>query len=557
MKINHRSFRKVRKTKQRQLLSNKIKLVLPELMSRNLILGSRLNTKLKVNSFLNNTELRNQNYLKQLINCSEKLLKDLRFGSDLQKAIKKGNEDLSFLKKQISKDAIIKKYNVVLKTSKELKFNDTEQESKIKVNNLLEKLKKNLKPNYHPISKKTILNENKSFSENVKEATKLFNEQLNLEPIKINNKIKNYFKELNSITKYEKEEKRIRKTFARYVENLHFNNSEIKMLNYKKPETIPIKDGKCINLDDIKKEIFPNMSDIYQRNSDKYNSNYINISNCYSVKNVHGLKFYKKLYKNRSSDNVSFEKLNNNNTSRTIDDENNVNNNNMKINNSYAILKNMIMNHNQHIYDWSIKKYNRISNLIDIKLPELSDYEKLIRAVNIKNKLDNISNNNGKELYINDNKKKNDTETSSNSLKDLSPIRNQLLLLKNNKRLCDQNFFEQRIFKNYSTINLNEKIHFNRRLAMSYSMKNINSKEEENSRSFIDNIEIKSENRYNSKEEGRKSTTKITYEKSSSVNSTKNNVDKNRDPQSIFITRNDYSRFSHKSNSYNKSKSDD
>ena len=75
MKINHRSFRKVRKTKQRQLLSNKIKLVLPELMSRNLILGSRLNTKLKVNSFLNNTELRNQNYLKQLINCSEKLLK--------------------------------------------------------------------------------------------------------------------------------------------------------------------------------------------------------------------------------------------------------------------------------------------------------------------------------------------------------------------------------------------------------------------------------------------------------------------------------------------------
>ena len=427
----------------------------------------------------------------------------------------------------------------------------------MKINNLLEKLKKNLKPNYHPISKKTILNENKSFSENVKEATKLFNEQLNLEPIKINNKIKNYFKELNSITKYEKEEKRIRKTFARYVENLHFNNSEIKMLNYKKPETIPIKDGKCINLDDIKKEIFPNMSDIYQRNSDKYNSNYINISNCYSVKNVHGLKFYKKLYKNRSSDNVSFEKLNNNNTSRTIDDENNANNNNMKINNSYAILKNMIMNHNQHIYDWSIKKYNRISNLIDIKLPELSDYEKLIRAVNIKNKLDNISNNNGKELYINDNKKKNDTETSSNSLKDLSPIRNQLLLLKNNKRLCDQNFFEQRIFKNYSTINLNEKIHFNRRLAMSYSMKNINSKEEENSGSFIDNIEIKSENRYNSKEEGRKSTTKITYEKSSSVNSSKNNVDINRDPQSIFITRNDYSRFSHKSNSYNKSKSDD
>ena len=88
-------------------------------------------------------------------------------------------------------------------------------------------------------------------------------------------------------------------------------------------------------------------------------------------------------------------------------------------------------------------------------------------------------------------------------------------------------------------------------------MKNINSKEEENSGSFIDNIEIKSENRYNSKEEGRKSTTKITYEKSSSVNSSKNNVDINRDPQSIFITRNDYSRFSHKSNSYNKSKSDD
>lgn len=141
---------------EEQTLQNPMSL-LPELMNRNLILGSSLNKKLKVNSFLNNTELRNQCYLKKLINNSDKKLKDIKFGLDIKKAIKKSTEDLTIIKNQILNDLLIKKSNIIIKTSKEIKLKDSEKETNLKINNLLYEINKCVNPEYHPISKIKII----------------------------------------------------------------------------------------------------------------------------------------------------------------------------------------------------------------------------------------------------------------------------------------------------------------------------------------------------------------------------------------------------------------
>lgn len=141
---------------EEQTLQNPMSL-LPELMNRNLILGCSLNKKLKVNSFLNNTELRNQCYLKKLINNSDKKLKDIKFGLDIKKAIKKSTEDLTIIKNQILNDLLIKKSNIIIKTSKEIKLKDSEKETNLKINNLLYEINKCVNPEYHPISKIKII----------------------------------------------------------------------------------------------------------------------------------------------------------------------------------------------------------------------------------------------------------------------------------------------------------------------------------------------------------------------------------------------------------------
>ena len=62
------------------------------------------------------------------------------------------------------------------------------------------------------------------------------------------------------------------KDFYFYADNVSLNNSDIKMIHYKKLEPIPIRDKSCPNLKEIKEKLFP---DIKEGKVDK--DNYVNI----------------------------------------------------------------------------------------------------------------------------------------------------------------------------------------------------------------------------------------------------------------------------------------
>ena len=92
--------------------------ILPELMIRNIKLGSRLKSKLKVSSLLNNIELRNQNYLKELVSSSDRNVQDLKSGLELSKAMKLSSNKLSLLNSKILNDCFMEKNNVIYNKKK-------------------------------------------------------------------------------------------------------------------------------------------------------------------------------------------------------------------------------------------------------------------------------------------------------------------------------------------------------------------------------------------------------------------------------------------------------
>ena len=61
-------------------INEKLEIILPELLARNMKLTDRLKNKLKVSTFLNNTENRNQKYLKMFLSSSDKRVKDIKTG---------------------------------------------------------------------------------------------------------------------------------------------------------------------------------------------------------------------------------------------------------------------------------------------------------------------------------------------------------------------------------------------------------------------------------------------------------------------------------------------
>ena len=94
--------------------------VLPELITRNTKLCTRLKSKLKVCSFLNNVELRNQRYLKELVSSSEENLQNVKSGLQLSKSMKLSSKYLSSLNSKIMNDCFMKKSDLINNTKKDL-----------------------------------------------------------------------------------------------------------------------------------------------------------------------------------------------------------------------------------------------------------------------------------------------------------------------------------------------------------------------------------------------------------------------------------------------------
>ena len=136
----------ISKSYKSNFVNDKISSILPELLERNLKLTDRLKGKLKVSTFLNNTEMRNQKYLKFFLSSSDNRLKIIKTGLKLSKVVKQSAKNLSKLCTKLDNDVILQNSDF-LNEEKKLLNENTEQETHMKINSLIFNLKNTLKKN--------------------------------------------------------------------------------------------------------------------------------------------------------------------------------------------------------------------------------------------------------------------------------------------------------------------------------------------------------------------------------------------------------------------------
>ena len=357
----------LRMKKAMDVLNSKVSLVLPELMSSNIKLGERLKNKLKVSTLFNNIEQRNRKYLKGFIFSSNKRANYLKTGLNIKKALKQSNKNIKHLCKLMEDDLIMKNKDLLL-NEKKLISENTEQETHMKLNNLLSVIKKAIKPPSISEQEKQA-KEVKILTENEVDKMKDFiGQKLIIEQNNFHNNITNYVNKLNSSfrsERYEKEENRnrIKREFNNFVEGLNLQGG-IKLINFKKPKPIPIKDKESANLLRIKKLLYPSL--ISKTELQKINS--------------HSIK------RNSSMNDIDIMRK-----TRNID---------VNGQDTMQVLTRLAEQQN-YLGERLNQKLYRINSLIEIKLPYLSNYELVLNYVK-KNTNTNINNKYLKEKDEND-----------------------------------------------------------------------------------------------------------------------------------------------------------
>ena len=453
----------IKEVLKQQLLSQKadkptvgetVEEILPELINRNTKLSNRIKTKLKVSSLLNNIELRNQNYLKELISSSDKTVQDLKSGLNLSKAMKLSSDELSFLNSRILNDCFMRKNNVIINTKKNLNKN-TEEETNMIIKKSIINLRNSINPTHkHREKPKNEENKKKFLSETeLTNAKKVIDNKLYEDEQKIKEEIKNYLEKVKLINitntnyknnnlidyKLQKVNKEKNKDFYLFAKHFSINNSDIKMIHYKKLKPPPIRDRSCPNLEDIKLNLFPNI-----KTGEINNENYVNINNSNGVKIINGMKYYNKYRNNKK---LFFQ-----------DNDNKNNYTDITVNNkkdSFNTLKKLIIR-NRSLITKTSTKYDIIGSLMDIQLPKISDYETIINEKNkkikeekIKNKenKENNDNNENKEKNIIKSQKKNKTlvpTTFQNSelMKEFKALKDEIKILKSKKIDIEENYIK-------------------------------------------------------------------------------------------------------------------
>ena len=397
MKFSGSTNRKIEQTKFTQL-NQALKEYLPELLIRNKKLGQRLKSKIEVNFLLNNIELRNQSYLKKLISSSENTLQNIKSGVDLNTSTKLTQKKLSPLNFQILDDFFLRKNNVIINTKKNL-LKNTEEESNAIIKDNLHIIKHYLNPT-NVILEKTILElpTKKYLSKpELIEAEKVINSKIKQDEISINSRLKYYLDRVKTIKlaspkstkEYDpiwlKENRDKNKDFYFYADNFSFINKDVKMIHYRKLEPIPIRDKSCPNIKDINMKLFPN---IKEGKTDK--DNYLNIKNKNSVKIVNDTEILKKYNKRKLIENVD-----------DIDIKDIQINNNK--NDSYNTLNRMVLR-NKSLSTMNINRYKKLSALMDLELPKLSDYDLFINNNKNKKVIQYSDNNEDINIYHTTNK---------------------------------------------------------------------------------------------------------------------------------------------------------
>ncbi len=321
--------------KKNKKILNKISRSLPELMSRNLRLGERLKNKITVSSFMNNAENKNQKYLKFFVISSDKRVKDLKTGLDLKSVIKKGINHLSPICDHINNDLIIKNGDFLTKQKKLINEN-TEQETHIKINELIKGIRHIIKP-LKIIKKPSNHKIVKSVSEEeLDKAKKLIYYQMYNDQRRIRNKIDFYINKVNTIAETKPRE-------FHKIANTIYLKSNLNMINYTKPKVSLIKDLESSTLIGIRKHLIQSINKKKKQENDN------------KCKNEDKLK--------------SSMKFNNKKHSTSIYDYNN---------DTFTVLKNLA-NQSEFLGNKAKKNLKIINSLIDIKLPFFSNYSRTIK----------------------------------------------------------------------------------------------------------------------------------------------------------------------------------
>ena len=418
---------------------------LPELMLRNLKKGQRLKSKVEVSFLLNNIELRNQAYLKKLVSSSEKTLQNIKSGLDFKKAMELSQGKLSPINYQILDDYFLRKNNVITNTKRHLGKN-TEEESNGIIKSSLHIIKHFLNPTNKIAEEPEVDLPKKKFlsKSELIEAEKVIGNKLIQDENVLNTRVKKYLDRVQKIKltaprndnvydpKWLKVNRDKNKDFYFYADNVSLNNSDIKMIHYKKLEPIPIRDKSCPNLKEIKEKLFP---DIKEGKVDK--DNYVNIKNCNSVKIINEMQIKKKFGEKKFLDingELSDVKIN------------------RKKKDSYNTL-NRIVIRNKSLSKINNYRYKKLSSLLDIELPKLSDYDLMIhkrkKSLNNSEAIESTDNNKNNELM----KKYHKWEL----MPEINAIKEEIKTLQSQKIDIEQNYLrhkEEIINKTYMIPNI-------------------------------------------------------------------------------------------------------
>ena len=418
---------------------------LPELMLRNLKKGQRLKSKVEVSFLLNNIELRNQAYLKKLVSSSEKTLQNIKSGLDFKKAMELSQGKLSPINYQILDDYFLRKNNVITNTKRHLGKN-TEEESNGIIKSSLHIIKHFLNPTNKIAEEPEVELPKKKFLSKPEliEAEKVIGNKLIQDENVLNTRVKKYLDRVQKIKltaprndnvydpKWLKVNRDKNKDFYFYADNVSLNNNDIKMIHYKKLEPIPIRDKSCPNLKEIKEKLFP---DIKEGKVDK--DNYVNIKNCNSVKIINEMQIKKKFGEKKFLDingELSDVKIN------------------RKKKDSYNTL-NRIVIRNKSLSKINNYRYKKLSSLLDIELPKLSDYDLMIhkrkKSLNNSEAIESTDNNKNNELM----KKYHKWEL----MPEINAIKEEIKTLQSQKIDIEQNYLrhkEEIINKTYMIPNI-------------------------------------------------------------------------------------------------------
>ena len=424
----------LRMKKAMDVLNSKITIVLPDLMSSNQKLGERLKNKLKVSTLFNNIEHRNRKYLKGFIDSSNKRAIFLKTGLEMNKAIKQSNKNIQSLCNQMQDDLVLQNMDFLINEKKLINEN-TEQETHMKINNLIQTMKKAIKPSLFDKSDEDkkelkILTEEEMAKRKEYIGNKITKEQDNLQT-NINtyvNVMNNTFKNGN----FEKEENKakIKRDFHRFVDAINFQKN-IQFINYKKPKPIPIKDKETANLIQIKKLLYPNNMKKEIKDKNKNNESGHVIKRNSSMNNIYNLRGPGLLGK--TTDINLAEKLKNIEVNGQ---------DTMQVLTKLAVQK-------DYLTERMKQKLKRVNSLIEIKLPFLSNYENILNYLNRKNNSSNqsknISENNSSEMMVFSpisESKRNICKVEPFMKRKLLALKNDINIIDHNNELFKKNFLE-------------------------------------------------------------------------------------------------------------------